>query len=121
MKKRTIPITVTFRHLAPTEALRAYAEKKLNAALLVLPGVTDAHVILAANNSHRHRQSAEIIVPGSRGVLKAFEETGDLYAAIDLAVAKIDSQVRKTKGRVIEAPRRGSTGSRRVGPSTAPA
>ena len=119
MKKKTVPITVTFRHIAPTEALRAYAEKKLKSATL-LPGAVDAHVTLTAN-THRHRQSAEIILHGAHSVLKAFEETDDLYAAIDLAVAKLDAQVRKTRGRVIEAPRRGSTTARRIGPSTAPA
>jgi putative sigma-54 modulation protein len=119
VKKKSVPITVTFRHIAPTDALRTYAEKKLKHVAL-LPGVVDAHVTLSAN-SHRHRQSAEIILYGSHSVLKAVEETDDLYAAIDLAVAKLDAQVRKTRGRVIEAPRRGSSAARRAGSSTAPA
>lgn len=119
MKKKAVPITVTFRHMAPTEALRAYAEKKLESIVPLLPGATDAHLILAANNSHRHRQSAEIIVHGSHAVLKAFDETDDLYAAIDLVAAKLDSQVKKMKGRVIQAPRRASTGTRRANTPTA--
>jgi len=120
VKKQDVPITVTFRHMAATDALQSYAEKKLQAVARLLPGAVDAHVILTANGA-KHRQSAEIILHGSHQVLKALEENGDLYAAIDLAVAKIDSQVRKAKGRVIEEPRRGATGSRRTTPPTASA
>jgi len=121
VKKKDVPITVTFRHMATTEALQAYAEKKLKPVAKLLPGAVDAHVILTANGT-KHRQSAEIILHGAHVVLKALEETDDLYKAIDLAIAKLDSQVRKAKGRVIEAPRRSSAVARRARPSsTAPA
>jgi putative sigma-54 modulation protein len=120
VKKPPVPITVTFRHIAATDALRTYAEKKLQSVATLLPGAVDAHVILTAN-THRHRQSAEIILHGAHAVLKAFEETDDLYAAIDLAAAKLDAQVRKTRGRVIGEPRRGANGARRNGPPTAQA
>lgn len=120
MKNKDVPITVTFRHIAATDALKSYAEKKVKAVVKLLPGAVDAHVTLTAN-THRHRQSAEIILNGSHAVLKAVEETDDLYAAIDLAVAKLDAQVRKAKERVIDAPRRSSTAARRQGPSSASA
>lgn len=120
MKKKDVPITVTFRHMNATDALQSYAEKKLQAVAKLLPGAVDAHVILTANGT-KHRQSAEIVLHGSHAVLKALEETDDLYAAIDLAIAKIDSQVRKMKGRVIQEPRRSSTAARRTTPPTASA
>ena len=120
MKKKDVPITVTFRHMDATDALQAYAEKKLQSVARLLPGAVDAHVILTANGT-KHRQSAEIVLHGSHAVLKALEETSDLYAAIDLAIAKIDSQVRKMKGRVIQEPRRSSTAARRSTPPTASA
>lgn len=118
--QQDIPITVTFRHMDATAALQAYAKKKLQPVANLLPGAVDAHVILTANGA-KHRQEAEIVLHGSHQTLKAVEENGDLYAAIDLAVAKIDAQVRKAKGRVIEEPRRGSTNSRRSTPPTASA
>jgi putative sigma-54 modulation protein len=120
VKKKDVPITVTFRHMNATDALQSYAEKKLQAVAKLLPGAVDAHVILTANGT-KHRQSAEIVLHGSHAVLKALEETDDLYAAIDLAIAKIDSQVRKMKGRVIQEPRRSSTAARRTTPPTASA
>lgn len=113
VRRASVPVTVTFRHIAPTDALRTYAEKKLRNVARLLPGALDAHVVLSANKKHRHRQSAEMIVSGTQSVLKAVEETEDLYAAIDLAVEKLETQVRRIRGRVIEAPRRGATRARR--------
>ena len=49
VKKKDVPITVTFRHMATTDALQAYAEKKLKPVAKLLPGAVDAHVILTAN------------------------------------------------------------------------
>ena len=112
MKKNSVPVTVTFRHIAPTEPLRKYAEKKLIGIVRLVPGATDAHIILTAT-AHRHRQGAEIVVHGSSSHLTAHGETEDLYASIDLAASKLDSQVRKLKGRVVQAPRRSSTSVRR--------
>jgi putative sigma-54 modulation protein len=116
VKKKDVPITVTFRHMATTEALQAHAEKKLRPVAALLPGAIDAHVILTANGT-KHRQSAEIILHGSHAVLKALEEKEDLYAAIDLAVAKLQAQVKKAKGRVIDSPRRSSTAARLTPPT----
>lgn len=116
MKDKTVPITVTFRHIAPTEALRTHAEKRLGPVVVQVPGATSAHVVLAAQPPHHHRQLAEITVHGGHSVLTAHDETNDMYAAIDLAVSKLESQVRTLKGKIIQAPRRNSTNNRRSGP-----
>ena len=118
-KSKAIPITVTFRHIEPTDALRTYAEKKLSSIVTLVPGATDAHVVLSAT-THHHRQLCEITVHGGHTVLNARDETDDLYAAIDLATAKLDRQVRRLKGKMIEEPRRSSSNGRRAS-STSPA
>lgn len=107
-KKADVPITVTFRHIAPTDALRNHAEKKLSHIIGLIPGATDVHVILTAA-THHHRQSAEFVVNASTSHLTAHAETDDMYTAIDQAAAKLDSQVRKLKGRVVEGSRRAAT------------
>lgn len=107
-KKVDVPITVTFRHIAPTDALRNHAEKKLSHIIGLIPGATDVHVILTAA-THHHRQSAEFVVNASTSHLTAHAETDDMYTAIDQAAAKLDSQVRKLKGRVVEGSRRAAT------------
>ena len=120
MKAKEVPITVTFRHIAATDALRAHAEKKLTPVVALVPGATDVHVVLTTS-PHHHRQSCEIKVLGAHHVLTAREETDDMYAAIDLAASKLQSQVRKLKGKVIQEPRRNSTGNRKAGSSSATA
>ncbi len=109
MKKNVdVPITVTFRHIDPTDALRNHAEKKLAHFIGLIPGASDVHVILAAA-THHHRQSAEFVVNATSSHLTAHAETDDMYTAIDQAAAKLESQVKKLKGRVVEGARRGAT------------
>jgi len=121
VKNNSVPITVTFRHIAPTDALRAHAEKKLSSIVGMVPGATDVHVVLSAAPPHHHRQLAEITVHGRQHVLTARDETNDMYAAIDVAVDKLERQIRTLKGKIVEAPRRNSGGSRRSGSGPAPA
>ena len=93
---KDIPIIVTFRHLAPTEALRAHAESKLAGLAGQVPGATDVHVVLEVS-PHHHRQSAEITVHADgHHVLQAHEET-------------------TRRGLVFEAPRREASTRRRPG------
>ena len=118
-KAKAVPITVTFRHIQPTDALRTYAEKKLKNVVTLVPAATDAHVVLSAT-THHHRQLCEVTVHGGHTVLNAREETDDLYAAIDAVTAKLDRQVRKLKDKMIQEPRRSSSNGRRAN-STTPA
>ncbi|MFN8544169.1 MAG: ribosome-associated translation inhibitor RaiA [Candidatus Binatia bacterium] len=90
-------ITVTFRHVEPTPALRTHAEEKLGRVIrkyLRRPG--DAHVILEVA---KERHLAEITLQADHVTMFAKEETHDLYAAIDLAVAKLEHQAQKLKAR----------------------
>jgi putative sigma-54 modulation protein len=119
VKDKAVPITVTFRHIAPTDALRSHAERKLTAIAGMVPGATDVHVVLSAAPPHHHRQLAEVTIHGRQHVLTARDETNDMYAAIDLVAGKLESQVRTLKGKLIEAPRRSSGNHRRSGSAPA--
>ncbi len=90
-------ITVTFRHVDPTPALRRYAEDKVARMVrkyLKRPG--DAHVILSVS---KQRHVAEITLQADHAPLFAKETTQDLYSAIDLAVEKVEHQAQKLKAR----------------------
>ncbi len=103
-------ITVTFRHVDPTPALRAYAEEKITRVTkkyLRRPG--DAHVILAVA---KERHMAEITLQADHHPLFAKETTHDLYSAIDLAVAKLEHQAQKLKEK--RTPRKGGDSPRAV-------
>lgn len=85
-------VLVTFRHVEPTAALREYAEQKAQRVQKYLRRPSDVHVVLAVS---KRRHIAEVTLRASRTALTATEETSDLYAAIDLAMDKIDRQVRR--------------------------
>ena len=85
-------VLVTFRHVEPTQALREYAEQKVARVQKFLRRPSDAHVVLSVI---KRRHIAEVTLQASRTILTAAEETSSLYAAIDLAMDKIDRQVRK--------------------------
>ena len=90
----TMRIAVTFRHVPPTPALRAYAEEKLERVRKYLRRPTDAHVILSVA---KERHVAEITLQADHVTMFAQEETHDLYSAIDLALDKLEHQAQKLK------------------------
>jgi ribosome hibernation promoting factor len=92
-------ITVTFRHVEPTPALRQHAEEKLARIAKYLRRPGDAHVILSVA---KDRHSAEIEWQADHMTLFAKEVTHDLYSAIDLAVEKLEHQAQKLKTRRAE-------------------
>lgn len=110
MKARELPITVTFRHLDPSDALRLHAEKKVGAACELVPGATEAHVILSAEKNHRHQAEVTVHGGGHHHKLVAKGEASDMYASIDLAASRLDHQARKFKERMIDEPRRSGNG-----------
>ena len=85
-------VLVTFRHITATDALRRYAESKVERARKYLRDPIEAHVVLSVA---KHRHVAEITLTANHLVLNATEETGDLYSAIDLAMTKIERQIQK--------------------------
>jgi ribosome hibernation promoting factor len=87
-------VTVTFRHVDPTPALRAYAEEKLERVKKYLRRPVDAHVILSVS---KERHVAEITLKADHVTMVAQEETHDLYSAIDLALDKLEHQAQKLK------------------------
>ena len=91
-------VTVTFRHVEPTDALRDYAiDKVTHVAGKYLKSAVGAHVILSVQ---KQRHFAEINLHAARFDISAHESTGDLYAAIDLTIDKVEAQLRKHKDRI---------------------
>src|SRR5947199_9666362 len=89
-------ITVTFRHVEPTPALRAYAEEKLERVNKYLRRPVDAHVILSVA---KVRHVGEITLQADHVTMFAKEATPDLYSAIDLPPAKPEHQPQKLKAK----------------------
>jgi putative sigma-54 modulation protein len=93
-----LQVSVTFRHLEPSDPLRDYAtEKVLKAAKKYLPNAVDSHVTLTVS---KQRHLAEINVHASHFDISAHDCTDDLYSAIDGAISKVEAQLRKHKDRI---------------------
>ena len=85
-------MTVTFRHVEPTDAIRLYAERKLAHLGKLLKRTCEAHLILTVD---KFRQHGEVTVKSGRLSVVAEEETKDLYSVIDLLVDKVGRQLKK--------------------------
>jgi len=98
-------VLVTFRHVAPSGALREYAEEKVLKVQKYVRRVSEAHVIFCVD---KRRHIAEVTLNAAHHTFTATEETTDLYAAIDLAMDKIERQVKKIAAKVKNRKHKGS-------------
>ena len=87
-------ISVSFRHLEATAALREYAVEKVSRVKKHFDGQAEINVVLS---SEKHRYTVEIMLKANRITINAKEETNDMYSAIDLAVDKVNRQMKKHK------------------------
>ena len=94
-------LQVSGRNLDITEPLREYAERKLARIERHLTEDTrvDLELAIERNRSISANQHAELTVWTRGPVLRAHEYAEDMYAAIDLAVDKLDRQVRRYRER----------------------
>jgi putative sigma-54 modulation protein len=85
-------ISVTFRHIEPSEALKNYVTDRLNKFKRYLEGPVEAHVVLGLE---KFRNLADVTINSNGRVIKGREENVDMYAAIDLVMDKIDMQLKR--------------------------
>jgi putative sigma-54 modulation protein len=87
-------ISVTFRNIEPSEALKNYVTERLNKFRRYLEGPQEAHVVLGLE---KFRHLADVTINSNGRLIKGREENVDMYAAIDLVMDKIDQQLRKLR------------------------
>lgn len=82
-----------------TEAIKNYVEDKVGSLQRFLPNNNDleARVYIKIYDVI---QKVEVTIPGNQFILRAEEESDDLYAAIDLVVDKLERQIRRHKTKV---------------------
>jgi putative sigma-54 modulation protein len=92
-------LSVTFRHMDATSALKDYAKEKVERITKYFPDPIKAHVVLACDRGYNH--VADIVITLHNGILiKGEESTEDMYSSIDLVMAKIERQVRRYKEKI---------------------
>ena len=88
-------ITVTFRHVDASDALRQRATEKLAKLQKFLRQPMTARVTVSLEKL-KHQVEARVSSGGER--YEAHEATDDMYASIDLVLDKLERQIRGTKG-----------------------
>jgi ribosome hibernation promoting factor len=83
-------IMVSGRHVEVTDAMKDYAESKLQAILEDRHKITNATIVL---DLQKTRHKAEVIVHGKNLNVEADSESYDMYGSIDDAMGKIDRQI----------------------------
>lgn len=98
-------ITVSGRKMTVTDATRQYAEEKIGNAMKVMDiSPLDADVVLSVerNPAIALPCRCEVTIQTKGTIIRVEESEQDMYAAIDVAAAKVLRQLRKYKTRVID-------------------
>lgn len=110
-------ITVTFRHVDASSALRDHATEKIAKLQKFLRQPLTARVTVSLEKL-KHQVEARVSSGGER--YEASETTEDMYASIDKVMDKLERQIRGTKG-VAQAKKRRGASLRGVPADGAPA
>jgi putative sigma-54 modulation protein len=95
-------IEVYGRNMEVTDRIQDYVEKKVSKLDRYLSDIDEARVDLAYVKSARSaddRQVAQITVRGKGFILRAEERAEDIFAALDIALEKLQRQVERYKGK----------------------
>jgi len=107
LEEVSMNISITFRHMAASNAIKRYATEKLGKLQKFLRQPMSAKVTLSIDGLE---QIAEARISSGGEHLEAKESGEDLYASIDLLISKLERQIRVAKGaaeskrRVLEKP-----------------
>ena len=88
-------ISITFRHMASSEAIKSYASDKLGKLQKFLRQPMTAKVTLSIDGL---TQTAEARISSGGEHLEAKESSEDVYASIDKMMSKLERQIRGAKG-----------------------
>lgn len=88
-------ISITFRHMDATEAVKIYANEKVAKLQRFLRGPMKAQVTLCCQQERLH--SVEVDIHAGHDHFHAHETSEDMYASIDKVADKIERQVLSAK------------------------
>ena len=91
--------SVTFKNIDPSEHLKAYVSDKLDRFDKYLDNPAEANVVLTVE---KFRHIAEINIAGDKLTIIGSEQTNDMYSAIDMALDKLEKQIKKSKQKIRE-------------------
>lgn len=92
-------MNITFRHVDPIDSLKNYSQEKVDRVERYLDRASEAHVVLSVE---KHTHQADITIHAGPYMLRGKERSQDMYASIDLAMDKIERQLKRYKERLKE-------------------
>ncbi|MEW5721593.1 MAG: ribosome-associated translation inhibitor RaiA [Thermodesulfobacteriota bacterium] len=90
-------LSVTFRHMEPSDALKDYARDKISRVEKYLDSALEANVVLSVEK-FRHTCDVTILSNGLK--INGQEQTEDMYSAIDMVVDKIERQIKRYRQKI---------------------
>jgi putative sigma-54 modulation protein len=103
-------LSTTFRHMEASQAVREYSEERLEKIRKYFSReLVAAHAVFSVERNHNHTAEFALTLPNGLA-LQARETTEDMYSSIDLAVARIERQVRKWKDKIRDHKPHGDAG-----------
>ncbi|WP_342378889.1 ribosome-associated translation inhibitor RaiA [Myxococcus stipitatus] len=88
---------ITFRQFGASDSLKEYAREKVERVNKLLDRAGEAHVVLSLE---RHLHHADITIHSGAWVLRGRDKSDDMYASIDLAMDKIERQLRRYRDKL---------------------
>lgn len=99
-------ITITFRHMVGTEAVKSYAHEKMAKLQKFLRQAMTANVTLSVEGLDH---VADVGIASGSAHFHATERSEDMYASIDMVHDKLERQIRAAKGTTISKKHGGTT------------
>jgi putative sigma-54 modulation protein len=90
-------LTVTFRHLESSDALKKYVEERTNRLTKYIDRPMEGQVTLTVQ---KFRHIADVVLNADGLRIAGQEAHDDMYAAIDLVMDKIERQVKKYREKI---------------------
>jgi len=98
-------IIVTGRKMTVSDALREYVEEKISNSVKVFnisPMVAEVVLRKERNPANPRPSTVEVTIRTKGHIIRTEESEEDMYAAIDVAAAKVERQLRKYKTKVVD-------------------
>jgi len=96
-------VTVRGRNIEVSEQLRATAEEKVARVGRLLQGMDEAEVHFSEEKNPRisEKEVCELVLAGHGHIVRAKAASSDAFTALDQAVAKLEHQLAKLKGKLL--------------------
>lgn len=95
-------IIIKGKNLDVSEALEKYATKKVEKLSKYFPALREA---IIAFSIQKNQRIVEVTIEGEGVLLRGEERTDSMYASIDLVVEKLEKQLKRYKGKIIDKTR----------------